>query len=682
MNRENPTPNNLPENNNSNIVSEPVTGDDFSIPGQTGSEINHYSQSNHQASSTEEAPNYDMNNYRRSQHAQQANLNASTDRKMGETVARAADTYFTGGSVGAAVDTAEKVDPTGTVSKAKNELFDQVGKPVGQAVDTVDKAAGTDLRGVANDANKSGALDTVNSGLAAAGGAAGGASGATGATGGANAATGATGGANLSNAAANAGGARPSVVPQTADANNMGTIDTDVTPELDTSLTKEQQDVFNEVPEVGTQKEDEEENGTAKKSALSGILKVFFLPLKIWLAIGALGLFLMFAVLMIIMGPTLGAMADLTSGGTDGPGGVLGNDGTWQEMFTNEQIENQMIYVGDSRILGVQSALGNPNIRFIGRGGADYNWFIAEGRPQLEELLRNENRRFVVIALGSHDITNASRYITVFHTLVSSFPEVSFYFLSVNPVDEALAAQNNYPLTNSQIEWFNRSMSAALGTSFINSFNAMLNLFQSDDGFHFDSGTNRRLHEIIIGHIRRDNMVTMDSSNLVQLAIASTWPTRDRGTHARCTAYANCGMQQSTDGYRQARIIAEQRTSADGIRNLFSSCDRFVATMLRATGVDPNFPWGYTGTQWNYLNQSPNWERVSCQNRQAGDVVITQGRGHIVLYLGVIEGQSTFADASYMTRTGTRDTNMSCQGDLWRVSSRSGMVGFRRVGSN
>jgi hypothetical protein len=171
----------------------------------------------------------------------------------------------------------------------------------------------------------------------------------------------------------------------------------------------------------------------------------------------------------------------------------------------------------------------------------------------------------------------------------------------------------------------------------------------------------------------------MDSSNLVQLAISSTWPTRERGTHPRCTAYANCGMQESTDGYRQARIIAEQRTTADPIRNLFSSCDRFVATMLRATGVDPNFPWGYTGTQWNYLNQSPLWRRVSCQERQAGDVVITQGRGHIVLYLGVVEGRSTFADASYMTRTGTRDTNMSCQGDSWQVASRTNMVSFRRV---
>ena len=56
---------------------------------------------------------------------------------------------------------------------------------------------------------------------------------------------------------------------------------------------------------------------------------------------------------------------------------------------------------------------------------------------------------------------------------------------------------------------------------------------------------------------------------------------------------------------------------------VLASCDRFVATILRATGADPTYPWGAVANQLDYMQSSPKWEMVSCQDRLPGDVLIT-----------------------------------------------------------
>ena len=443
-----------------------------------------------------------QNNYRKSPHGSQANLNPDTDKKLTETGLKALDLGATGGTVTAAIESGEQIPVVGgAVTDAKNELIDKVSPVVTKTLDTADKIPGLNLRDRLNDANKAGTLDSVNSGLSMAGGG---------------------GGSNLNSAASLSAGGRPPVA-------GFSPMDSS-TPEIESISGT--QDMMGDVPEVG-QKE-EADSGAKKKDSKSRMTKLFNAPIQAKLAVACITFFFVLLVPMIVMGANLGATADLTSGGGYGPGGPPGAS---QEMFTNEQIEGMMIYVGDSRILGVQSALGNQNVQFIAQGGADYNWFISEGRAQLEELLTSGNRRFVVIALGAHDITNHNRYINLYRSLVSSFSEVSFYFLSVNPVDEALAAQNNYHITNNQIESFNNAMRAALGPSFINSFNAIQNILQTDDGFHLDNTSNRRLHEIVVGQIRRDNPISNSFDNIPDMDITySGSPTYSVG---RSSAFPN-----------------------------------------------------------------------------------------------------------------------------------------------
>lgn len=166
----------------------------------------------------------------------------------------------------------------------------------------------------------------------------------------------------------------------------------------------------------------------------------------------------------------------------------------------------------------------------------------------------------------------------------------------------------------------------------------------------------------------------VDTSNIIELAIASAWPNKNRAL-GNCSNLTNCGQTFSTDAYKQAKIMAEAATNNDPISGLLASCDRFVATMYRATGHDLSFPWGGANEQGNYMKESQNWAQVSCQERRPGDVLWRDG--HVMLYVGNVNGGDSIASASIKTRTASL-SGVSCQGDEF-VADGNTNIGFRKV---
>lgn len=97
-----------------------------------------------------------------------------------------------------------------------------------------------------------------------------------------------------------------------------------------------------------------------------------------------------------------------------------------------------------------------------------------------------------------------------------------------------------------------------------------------------------------------------------------------------------------------------------------ASCDRFVATVVRYSGYDRNFPIGNTGTQLEYLsNHKDEW--VEIQNTgdtsilKPGDILVfsVYPHGHIKMYVEFEDGSTGTADASYGERTGQRSQGVS-----------------------
>ncbi|MBO4855680.1 C40 family peptidase [Candidatus Saccharibacteria bacterium] len=84
-----------------------------------------------------------------------------------------------------------------------------------------------------------------------------------------------------------------------------------------------------------------------------------------------------------------------------------------------------------------------------------------------------------------------------------------------------------------------------------------------------------------------------------------------------------------------------------------NDCSAFTGLVIRKSGIDTNFPGTTTDKVYNYLVSSGNWMDVtgrvqSNNDARPGDVIITRGKGHVLMYVGKISGfGSVMASASY-----------------------------------
>lgn len=140
----------------------------------------------------------------------------------------------------------------------------------------------------------------------------------------------------------------------------------------------------------------------------------------------------------------------------------------------------------------------------------------------------------------------------------------------------------------------------------------------------------------------------MDASGVVALAISIAYPTRAPSVVRGDISGANIAPQ----AYKDAKAKAQQLGGADPMPGLYASCDRFVATVLKNT-VDKDIPWGSSGTQSSYFKNSSKWKPYNSKSQaKPGDVWVTNGGGHIIIYVGNVKGVDSIAHASYHDRVG------------------------------
>ena len=175
------------------------------------------------------------------------------------------------------------------------------------------------------------------------------------------------------------------------------------------------------------------------------------------------------------------------------------------------------------------------------------------------------------------------------------------------------------------------------------------------------------------------------NKNVVDFAISIAYPKNQRssamtGIHNGTTA----GSDVVPQAYRDAKTAAQEKGGKDGLPNLFASCDRFVATVIKNT-VDPQIPWGPTSAQYTYLSTTPTkWKPYHSKSEaKPGDIFITPGvggSGHVVIYLGVVDGVESVADASYNQRVGVVGKAPFTENLTETYGSRRQYTGFHFVG--
>lgn len=168
---------------------------------------------------------------------------------------------------------------------------------------------------------------------------------------------------------------------------------------------------------------------------------------------------------------------------------------------------------------------------------------------------------------------------------------------------------------------------------------------------------------------------SINTDDIAKMAIDIAWAPKDY-SKGLVSPNGN-GKERAKPEYIKAKKEAEDKTGKDPYPGgLWASCDRFVATVMRGTGKDTNFPWGPTSAIYNYLEKESKYQKINCNDRKPGDILITKGDGHTAIYVGNVEGKDSIASASYMERVGTVNQDISCSGDAFNADGRT-MYGYR-----
>ena len=186
---------------------------------------------------------------------------------------------------------------------------------------------------------------------------------------------------------------------------------------------------------------------------------------------------------------------------------------------------NKIIIIGDSRMDFIsykKEKMNIPsNVIFIAKSGATIEWLYNTGFPKLKEELKNNNKYsyHVIFNLGVNDLNSdisatklARDYYNIYNKVIEKYNNVSFYFLSVNPIDEDRIYKYFSPYnkrTNQKIEEFNKYFINKLNkqktdnVEYCDSYNNLK--FYLPDGLHYDNKTDKRIINYIINNCVKIN---------------------------------------------------------------------------------------------------------------------------------------------------------------------------------
>lgn len=183
----------------------------------------------------------------------------------------------------------------------------------------------------------------------------------------------------------------------------------------------------------------------------------------------------------------------------------------------SEKIKNgRVLVVGDSRMSLIQDDLQikKPSIlEFVAKSGMKIDWFEKDAMPQMFDFLNNPDYNYyVVVNMGVNDLNDnkykgddiALDYYKLYSELALSYPNIKFYVLSVNPIDEKKINEkwstNNR--TTAEIKLFNKTIKEKIdeddisNVEYCDSYNALN--FGTYDGLHYTRDTNRKIINYII----------------------------------------------------------------------------------------------------------------------------------------------------------------------------------------
>ena len=157
-----------------------------------------------------------------------------------------------------------------------------------------------------------------------------------------------------------------------------------------------------------------------------------------------------------------------------------------------------ILFIGDSRCVQMQAAVGGGNSSWICENAKGYEWFSNKAVGQADACIGKGTK--VVICLGVNDTDNIYNYAALVNAKAAEWAArgAKTYYVSVNPVTE-----NPYR-TEEEVEAFNATLPGQLsGVKWIDTHSFLVNNgYNMVDGLHYDTNTYVAIFNAIVGSLK------------------------------------------------------------------------------------------------------------------------------------------------------------------------------------
>ena len=153
-------------------------------------------------------------------------------------------------------------------------------------------------------------------------------------------------------------------------------------------------------------------------------------------------------------------------------------------------------WVGDSRFVGMKDNAKGDDV-FICKVSMGHSWLESTAIPQLKKQLKNKKGEVVIFGLGVNDLYKVDKYINTYKAFIKEYPNVSFIFMSVNPVDDSKSSN----CKNKDIENFNKKLQSNFSKMYLDTYSQIKNQVtgSSTDGMgvHYNKQLNKAIYDMV-----------------------------------------------------------------------------------------------------------------------------------------------------------------------------------------
>lgn len=161
------------------------------------------------------------------------------------------------------------------------------------------------------------------------------------------------------------------------------------------------------------------------------------------------------------------------------------------DYMVSELPGTPLVFVGDSRTVQMEKAVGSTDSAFIAKIGEGYSWFKNTALSEIPSYAGTGTS--MIINFGVNDLANAGKYISLVNSNIDAWTEagITVYYAAVTPVGSGTT------VSNSQIESFNARLQAELDprVQWIDGYTYLSQTgFSTADGLHYNNDTYRNLY--------------------------------------------------------------------------------------------------------------------------------------------------------------------------------------------